>query len=97
MVGTVPVPGNLSMSDLAAWLTDKEQLNFTQLTALAIDPAGGSTGNLGTFIAQANQLGALSIVAAGAPAPAQGTKVLSTTAYIGGKQTKIDVYRLALG
>jgi hypothetical protein len=97
MVGTVPVPGNLSMSDLADWLTEGEQSNFTQLTALAADPVGGATRNLGTFISQANQLGALAIVAAGTTAPAQGTKVLSATAYISGAQTKIDVYRLPVG
>jgi hypothetical protein len=96
MVGTIPVSGGFTMDALAAALIRNEQ-NFTQLTALGIDPASGATGNLATFIAQDNQLGALSIVAEGAPAPAQGTKILSTTAYVSSKQTKIDVYRLALG
>lgn len=94
MVGTIPVSGGFTMDALAAALIRNEQ-NFTQLTALGIDPASGATGNLATFIAQDNQLGALSICASGATS--EGTKILSTTAYISGKQTKIDVYRLALG
>ncbi|MGD0521246.1 MAG: hypothetical protein ABSA48_08335 [Terracidiphilus sp.] len=82
------------MSDLAALLTEKEQLNFTQLTALTVDPSAGTKRNLATFIDQPNQLGALSICASGAASV--GTKVLSTTAYVSGSQTKIDVYRLPL-
>ncbi len=92
MVGTVPEPGNLSMSDLASLLTTKEQLNFTQLTALTADAAAGATRNLATFIAQANQLGALTICAKGAAS--LGTKLFSTTAFISGTKTDIDVYRL---
>jgi hypothetical protein len=94
MVGTIPVPGNLSMEDLADILTRNEQ-DFTQLTALTIDTAAGSTGNLATFVAQDNQLGILTICASGASS--SGTKILSATVYISGTQTKIDVYRLALG
>jgi hypothetical protein len=92
MVGTVPAPGDLSKSDLAAWLTEKEQLDFTQLTALTVDPAEDKKRNLATFIDQPDQLGPLSIIADGEASG--GTKLLSTTAYVSGKQTKIDVYRL---
>jgi len=92
MVGTIPAPGNLTMDGLAAALTRNEQ-DFSQLTTLTVDPAAGAKGNLATFIAQDNQLGSLSICASGAAS--QGTKILSTTAYISGAQTKIDVYRLA--
>lgn len=94
MVGTVPQPGNLSMSDLADHLTQKEQLNITQLTALTVDPAAGVQRNLATFIQQPNQLGALSICQQGAAS--SGTKLFSTTAYISGTKTDIDVYRLQL-
>jgi hypothetical protein len=80
------------MDGLAAALTRNEQ-DFSQLTTLTVDPAAGAKGNLATFIAQDNQLGSLSICASGAAS--QGTKILSTTAYISGAQTKIDVYRLA--
>ena len=93
MAGTIPVAGNMSMDNLAATLTRKEQ-DFEQLTGLSIDPAVGASRNLATFIAQDNQLGALSICASGAAS--QGTKVLSTTVYISGAQTKVDVYRLSL-
>ena len=81
------------MEDLAATLTRNEQ-DFTQLTALKIDPAEGVNGNLATFIAQDNQLGALAISTSGAASA--GTKLLSTTAYVSGKQTKIDIFRLPL-
>jgi hypothetical protein len=93
MVGTSPVSGDLPMDGLAATLTAEELGQFEQLTALAVDPA--SARNLATFISQPTQLGELSICASGAASP--GTKILSTTAYISGKQAKIDVYRLALG
>jgi hypothetical protein len=94
MVGTIPVAGNLSMDDLAATLTRNEQ-DFTQLTVLAVDSATGATGNLATFIAQDNQLGALAVVASGATSP--GTKVLSATVFVSGVSTAVDVYRLVLG
>jgi hypothetical protein len=95
MPGTVPVNGNYSMGDLANYLTTKEQLDFTQLTALTVDSVSGQQRNLATFIAQPNQLGPLAICAKGATS--QGTKLLSTTAYISNAETSIDVYRLALG
>jgi len=95
MLGTVPVGGNYSMSDLADLLTAQEQLDQSQVTALTVDTAVGSKGNLVTFISQPNQLGCLAICAS--EATSSGTKVLSTTAYISGAQTKIDVYRLAPG
>ena len=80
------------MDDLAATLTGAEQGQFEQLTGLEADSA--KPRNLATFIAQDNQLGELAICAGGAAS--SGTKVLSTTAYVSGKQTKIDLYRLAL-
>jgi hypothetical protein len=92
MAGTVPVAGNLTMVNLAATLTSNEQLNFEQLTGLAVDPAAAR--NLATFISQPAQLGGLAICASGASQT--GTKVISTTAYVSGTQTKIDVYRLPL-
>lgn len=90
MAGTVPVAGDLPMDTLAATLASAEQLRFEQLTGLAVDPA--KTRNHATFIDQQNQLGSLAICASGAASA--GTKLLSTTAYVSGKQTKIDVYRL---
>ncbi|MGD0831889.1 MAG: hypothetical protein ABR907_13155 [Terracidiphilus sp.] len=93
MVGTLPVSGSLTMESLAATLTKYEQ-DFAQLIALDVDTAAGSKGNLATFKAQDNQLGALAIVASGASST--GTKILSPTVYISGTQTKIDVYRLDL-
>jgi hypothetical protein len=98
MVGTIPAPGNLSMSDLADYLTDKEQLNFTQVTALTVDPAAEKKRNMATYIAHPDQLGALLICASGEK-PAQTTEAtppLSTTAYISGNKTAIDIYRLPL-
>lgn len=93
MAGTYPVDGNLSMANLAATLTSKEQLEFLQLTGLAVDPA--QARNMATFINQNNQLGKLTIVAKGATS--QGTKILSTTVYISGTKTDVDIYRLPLG
>jgi hypothetical protein len=93
MAGTIPVDdGNLSMDDLAATLTSQEQLAFEQLTVLTIDPA--KPRNLATFIDQPNQVGKLAIVAK--DAASQGTKILSTTAFVSGAKTDIDVYRLPL-
>ena len=92
MAGTVPVSGKLTMEHLAATLTRREQTAFEQVTALAIDPA--QARNLVTTISQDQQLGALSICAKGAPS--QGTKVLSTTVYISGQKTDVDLYRLPL-
>lgn len=90
MAGTTPVPGDLTMVDLAAALTRREQLAFEQVTALTIDST--QVRNLVTTVSQTKQLGALTICAAGASS--QGTKVLSTTAYISGTKTAIDLYRL---
>jgi hypothetical protein len=45
-----------------------------------------------TTVDQSQQLGALSICAAGAASP--GTKILSSTVYISGVKTNIDLYRL---
>jgi hypothetical protein len=80
------------MGDLANILTSQESLDRTQVTALTMDTAAGSQGNLVTFIAQPKQLGRLSICASGATSP--GTKILSTTININGTQTNVDVYRL---
>jgi hypothetical protein len=91
MAGTVPVSGDLTMDDLAATLTRRDQSAFEQVTALTIDPA--QTRNLVTTVSQPQQLGALSICAAGASS--QGTKILSTTAYISGTKTNINLYRLS--
>jgi hypothetical protein len=82
------------MDVLAATLTRNEQ-DFSQLTGLAIDPAAGANRNLATFIAQDNQLGALSICASGTTP--QGTKVLSASVLINNVKTDVDVYRLPLG
>ena len=90
MAGTVPVSGDLTMDNLAATLTRREQSAFEQVTALSIDPA--QTRNLVTTVSQPQQLGALSICAAGAAS--QGTKILSTTVYISGTKTNVDLYRL---
>jgi hypothetical protein len=89
MAGTVPVSGDLTMDNLAATLTRREQSAFEQVTALSIDSP--QTRNLVTTVSQPQQLGALSICAAGAAN--QGTKILSTTAYISGAKTNIDLYR----
>jgi hypothetical protein len=94
VVGDIPIPGNLSMDDLAATITKQEQLAFTELTALKVDAAPAKKRNMGTFVAQPNQLGEISICAAGAKH--QGHKLFSTTAYVLKKATKIDVYRLPL-
>jgi hypothetical protein len=98
MVGKIPAPGDLSMSDLAAYLTDKEQLNFTQVTELTIDSAAEKKRNMATYIAHPDQLGALLICASGEkPAQTTDTKPpLSTTAYISGSKAAIDIYRLPL-
>jgi len=98
MVGTIPAPGDMSMSGLAAYLTDKEQLNFTQLTELTVDPAAEKKLNMATYIAHPDQLGALLICASGKK-PDQKTDTtapLPTTAYISGSKTAIDIYRLPL-
>lgn len=92
MAGTVPVSGKLTMENLAATLTRREQSAFEQVTALAVDPT--KTRNLVTTVSQDQQLGALSICAAGAAS--EGTKVLTATVYISGNKTDIDLYRLPL-
>ena len=93
MAGTIPVAGDLTTEGLAATLTSEEQLGFEQLTGIQVD--SGKARNLATFIDQPNQLGPVAICVCGAAC--QGTKILSTTAYISGAPTKIDVYRLQLG
>jgi hypothetical protein len=93
MVGTIPVSGGLTMEVLAATLTRNEQ-DFAQLTALAVDPASGSNRNLATFIASDGGLGELAICAKGGTS--QGTKVLSATVLVSNTKTDIDVYRLPL-
>jgi hypothetical protein len=92
MKGTLPVPADLSMANLASRLTIKEQLTFVQLVGLAPDPEREL--NLATYIDQPEQLGALAIVGKGASSP--GTKILSTTAYVLNAKAAIDVYRLPL-
>jgi len=92
MAGTVPISGDLSMADLADRLIKQEQLGFQQVTALAKDTT--QVRNLMTTVSQPNQLGALTIVAAGGASP--GTKVLSANVYISGTATDIDLYRQPL-
>jgi hypothetical protein len=84
MAGTVPVSGDLTMDNLAATLMRREQTAFEQVTALSIDST--QVRNLVTTVSQPQQLGALSICAAGAAN--QGKKVLSTTVYIAGAKTR---------
>jgi hypothetical protein len=90
MAGTTPVSGDLTMVDLAATLTQNEQLLFEQVTGLAVDPT--QARNLVTMVDQANILGTLAIVAKGGASG--GMKILSTTVYISGTKTDVDVYRL---
>ncbi len=90
MAGTFPVSGDLTKEQLAATLTRREQLAFERVTALTIDTK--QVRNLVTTVTEPQQLGAIAIVDAGSPSP--GTKILSTTAYISGSQTKVDMYRL---
>lgn len=90
MAGTVPVRGDLTMEGLSATLTRREQDAFEEVTALTFDAT--QARNLVTTVSQNKQLGALSICATGGTS--QGIKVLSTTAYISGAKTKIDLYRL---
>lgn len=80
------------MDGLARELSRNEDTG-TQLTALKIDPNPALKRNSATFVKNDDLLGPLAICACGAASPG-GAKVLSTTAYISGKQTKIDVYRL---
>ena len=77
------------MDALAATLTRNEQLDFERVTALTVDNT--QPRNLVTTVNDASALGALSICAAGAAG--NGTKLLSTTAYISGSQQAIDLYR----
>jgi hypothetical protein len=92
MAGTIPVAGNLTMENLAATLTSEEQLGFVQLTGLAADT--NAIRNLAIFINQPTNLGPLAICASGIPSA--GTKVLSTSVYVSGAQTQVDIYRLPL-
>jgi alcohol dehydrogenase YqhD (iron-dependent ADH family) len=81
------------MDDLAATLSRNEQ-DFAQLTGLEIDKKSSVPQNLATFIAQDDQLGLLSICASGTAS--DGTKIISTTAYVSGTPTNIDVCRQPL-
>jgi hypothetical protein len=92
MPGTIPVSGELTMENLAATLTRREQLDLEQVTKLVIDTT--QPRNLVTTVSQPNQLGSINICAAGGTN--DGTKMFSTTAYICGAQKKIDLYRLPL-
>ncbi len=91
MAGTVPVSGDFTMQKLADTLTRREQLADERVTALTIDTT--QPRNLVTTVSEPQQLGALAICAAGGSNP--GTKMFSTTAYISGAKTKIDLYRLS--
>jgi len=87
------IPGNLTTDGLAATITKQEQLNFTELKALATDPKTAGA-NVGTFADQPNPIGALFICNDGIVG--KGTKLFSTKAYVGGTLTSIDVYRVAV-
>jgi len=91
MAGTVPVSGNLSMAALGDTLTREEELGFVQVTGLAMDPT--QVRNLVTTISQSQQLGTLTVCAAGSGGT--GTKILSSTVYISGVKTAIDLFRSA--
>jgi hypothetical protein len=91
MTGKIPVSGDLTMEGLAATLNRNED-DFTQLTALGIDPNPNLKRNGAEFIPSSDLLGPLTICPKGETA--QGTKIISTTAYVSGVQTEIDVYRL---
>jgi hypothetical protein len=90
VAGTVPVSGDLSMEDLAATLTRREQLAFEQVTALTFDTT--QARNLVSTIDQVQQLGELAVCASGNAS--EGTKILSSTVYISGTKAAIDLYRL---
>jgi hypothetical protein len=90
MPANVPITGTLTMDNLAASLTVHEQLMFQQVTALKVDLI--QVRNLVTTVDQPDQLGALAICAKGAQSA--GTKLFSTTAYISGVKSAVDVYRL---
>ncbi len=90
MPANVPISGTLTMDNLAASLTAHEQLVFQEVTALTADAT--QVQNLVTTVSQPNQLGALAICASGANSA--GTKLFSTTAYISGAKSAVDVYRL---
>lgn len=92
MPANVPISGSLTMDNLAASLTVHEQLVFQEVTALTVDKT--QIRNLVTTIDQPNQLGALAICASGAQCA--GTKLFSTTVYISGSKSAVDVYRLQL-
>lgn len=78
------------MEKLAASLTVHEELMFQEVTDLVADKA--QARNLVTTVDQADQLGALAICAKGARS--DGTKLFSTTAYVAGAESSVDVYRL---
>ncbi len=92
MAGTIPVAGNLSIEDMAATLTSHEQLAFEQVTGLMVDPT--RPRNLVTTVAQMHQLGPLDLCPSGQPS--HGTRILSTTVYILGERTAVDLFRLPL-
>jgi len=93
-VGQVPVPGNLSLSDLANELSYQEAVNFTQLTALTADPTTVSR-NLATYKNRTTPITNLAIVPTDTGSP--GTAITAnTTIYVSGTKTAVDVYRLPL-
>ena len=92
MAGTIPVDGNMTAQALGDALTRHEQTMFEQVTGLTIDTT--QARNLVTTVSTDASLGVLSVCAAGGESP--GTKVLSTTVYISGTQTEVDLYRLPL-
>ncbi len=89
MTGTVPIPGSLTLQELADKLNRHEQLGSEQVTGLGMDPTHAR--NLLTTIAQAQQLKPLVLCTAGTDTP--GDKILSATVYVVGVATDIDVYR----
>lgn len=89
MAGTTPVAANLSMDDLAATLTTKEQLDLERVTGLTADTT--QARNLVATVNDDTDLGPLAICASGAAS--SGTKLLSTTAYILGSKQAVDLYR----
>ena len=93
MPGILPMPGNLSMDDLAGRLTKHEQLLFEEITALVQDPDATLKRNRATFVDQVNQTGSVAIVSRGAACG--GKKIVSTNVYILGVPTDVDVYRMS--
>ena len=92
-MATAYISGKLTMDALAASLTAQEQLNFQQVTGLKTD-SPSLLRNLVVTVDQQNQLGAIKIGPTGVKIA--GVKLFSTTAFVSGKTTSIDVYRLPL-